>query len=236
MEFWHVFCPGEGNGGDTHFDEDENWTLTSAGATLFLVAAHEFRHALGLVHSQDSPNVSHLQIWMRAPSDRLPKPQPLPEPEPTSEPAPERCNRNLVFDAVTTIRRKRYFFKDKYFWRKGNPWEGITMHKIQSLWPGVRKVDAAYEYDKQNTVIFFEGNHYWQFRENKYWRATTTGGAEWTMVIQNSFQDSSLELVTEWMLLLRSKISAWLQVIYTFLLAQDKLSTTTNEEEHFALC
>ncbi|MEQ2237063.1 hypothetical protein ILYODFUR_019204, partial [Ilyodon furcidens] len=70
---------------------------------------------------------------MRAPSDRLPKPQPLPEPEPTSEPAPQR-----------------------YFWRKGNPWEGITVHKIQSLWPGVRKVDAAYENDKQNTVIFFE--------------------------------------------------------------------------------
>uniref|UniRef100_A0A3B4V8V7 Matrix metallopeptidase 30 n=1 Tax=Seriola dumerili TaxID=41447 RepID=A0A3B4V8V7_SERDU len=48
----HAFSPGEGIGGDAHFDEDESWTLTSAGANLFLVAAHEFGHAMGLAHSQ----------------------------------------------------------------------------------------------------------------------------------------------------------------------------------------
>lgn len=28
----HAFSPGEGMGGDMHFDEDENWTQTSSGA------------------------------------------------------------------------------------------------------------------------------------------------------------------------------------------------------------
>ncbi|KAM4545909.1 uncharacterized protein PAE49_018371 [Odontesthes bonariensis] len=189
----HAFSPGEGHGGDTHFDEDENWTLTSAGANLFLVAAHEFGHALGLAHSQVQTALMHSTYkyvntegyklpdddregvqaiyGVRATSDQPdPNPQPTkkplskPEPEPTSEPAPERCNRNLVFDAATSIRRKLYFFKDGYFWRRSSSWDGIRMQKIQSVWPGISKVDAAYEY--KNTVIFFEGSHYWQIRGN----------------------------------------------------------------------
>ncbi|NXO03045.1 MMP18 protein, partial [Rhinopomastus cyanomelas] len=47
----HAFPPGSGLGGDAHFDEDERWSDTNREVNLFLVAAHEFGHSLGLDHS-----------------------------------------------------------------------------------------------------------------------------------------------------------------------------------------
>ncbi|XP_029029002.1 collagenase 3-like [Betta splendens] len=50
----HAFSPGAAIGGDAHFDDDENFTFRSSrGTILFLVAAHEFGHSLGLSHSND---------------------------------------------------------------------------------------------------------------------------------------------------------------------------------------
>ncbi|NXM37448.1 MMP7 protein, partial [Gymnorhina tibicen] len=47
----HAFAPGEGLGGDAHFDDDERWSDINQDVNLFLVAAHEFGHSLGLAHS-----------------------------------------------------------------------------------------------------------------------------------------------------------------------------------------
>ncbi|XP_067463471.1 matrix metallopeptidase 30 [Thunnus thynnus] len=183
----HAFSPAEGRGGDTHFDEDENWTLTSTGANLFLVAAHEFGHALGLAHSQvqtalmfptyqyvntegytlpDDDRQGVQAIYGVRETSVQPTIKPVPQPAPEPEPAPDMCSRNLIFDAVTSIGRNLYFFKDGHFWRRSSRWGGIVMKKIQSVWPGISKVDAAYEYKIRNTVVFFEGDHYWAISGN----------------------------------------------------------------------
>ncbi|NWX35071.1 MMP7 protein, partial [Notiomystis cincta] len=47
----HAFSPGQGRGGDAHFDDDEKWSDVDKDVNLFLVAAHEFGHSLGLDHS-----------------------------------------------------------------------------------------------------------------------------------------------------------------------------------------
>ncbi|XP_041918944.1 collagenase 3-like [Alosa sapidissima] len=109
----HASSPGQGEGGDTHFDDDENWTLTSRGVNLLLVAAHEFGHALGLDHSRDRsalmyptyqyvntngyklPDDDRLGVQNlygtrkgTAPDPTPPPPKPKPRPRPGPRPGP----------------------------------------------------------------------------------------------------------------------------------------------------
>uniref|UniRef100_A0A8C1JGS0 interstitial collagenase n=1 Tax=Cyprinus carpio TaxID=7962 RepID=A0A8C1JGS0_CYPCA len=153
----HAFPPFEGLGGDAHFDDDETFFYRSPeGYNLFLVAAHEFGHSLGLEHSQDPgalmfptyvyrdidtfvlphDDVSGIQSLYGPNPDVNPK-----DPKPKPPVTPNKCDPKLVLDAVTLLRGELMFFKASY------PQSAtVEQHLIKAFWPEIPDhVDAAFE-------------------------------------------------------------------------------------------
>ncbi|KAG8429099.1 hypothetical protein GDO86_018306, partial [Hymenochirus boettgeri] len=165
----HAFYPGNAIGGDAHFDEDETWTKTSQSYNLFLVAAHEFGHSLGLSHSED-PGALMYPIYSSTDPNQFHLPQddinaiqslygkssnPI---QPTGPSTPSRCDPNVVFDAVTTLRGEMFFFINRFLWRKHPQAYEAELIFIQGFWPSLpNNVNAAYENPLTEKVLVFKG-------------------------------------------------------------------------------
>ncbi|CAL8266910.1 unnamed protein product [Merluccius merluccius] len=170
----HAYLPGDGLGGDVHFDEDEDWSFNATGFNLFAVAVHEFGHALGLPHSWDPGSVmyptysfladlrlshhdvqeaQHMYVFSQRPPPRT----------------PDKCDPNLSFDAVTELQQEIVFFKDRFMWRKYPTSDEIGISLISGLWPDAvpHNMDAAYENVEMNQLVFFKGTAYWVIRQLK---------------------------------------------------------------------
>ncbi|XP_029922882.1 collagenase 3 [Myripristis murdjan] len=168
----HAYPPGNGIGGDTHFDEDEHWSKDSTAYNLFLVATHEFGHALGLSHSSDPgalmyPIYNYARGYPLAEDDiegiqSLYGPNPNPRKVKPKPDAPNKCDPMLSFDAVTELRGETIIFKDRFYWRLHPQMPEPEQTLIKSTWPTIpNKVDAAYENPEKDVVIIFSGIRMW---------------------------------------------------------------------------
>ncbi|XP_006775319.1 PREDICTED: matrix metalloproteinase-27 [Myotis davidii] len=168
----HAFPPGVGLGGDTHFDEAENWTKDGEGFNLFLVAAHEFGHSLGLSHSNDQRALMFPNYVSLDPS-KYPLSQddingiqsiygglPTAPAKPKRPTVPRACDPDLTFDAITTFRREVMFFKGRYLWRIYCDITDVEFELISTLWPSLpADIQAAYENPKDKILVFKVGQY-----------------------------------------------------------------------------
>uniref|UniRef100_A0A669BSS1 interstitial collagenase n=1 Tax=Oreochromis niloticus TaxID=8128 RepID=A0A669BSS1_ORENI len=174
----HAFAPSAGIGGDAHFDEDETFTFRSnTGYVLFMVAAHEFGHSLGLSHSED-PGALMYPVYSYSNPDTYVLPQddingiqslygrnPNPVgPRPTAPTTPDACDSTMVLDAVATLRGEMLFFKDRFFWRNHPQSNTPQQTLITNFWPNAPvDIDAAYESQQSDHVLLFKGHKVWAF-------------------------------------------------------------------------
>ncbi|OCT96146.1 collagenase 3 [Xenopus laevis] len=169
----HAFPPGEKLGGDTHFDDDEMFSTDNKGYNLFVVAAHEFGHALGLDHSRD-PGSLMFPVYTYTETSRFVLPdddvqgiQVLygpgnRDPHPKHPKTPEKCDPDLSIDAITELRGEKMIFKDRFFWRVHPQMTDAELVLIKSFWPELpNKLDAAYEHPAKDLIYLFRGKKFW---------------------------------------------------------------------------
>ncbi|XP_078595724.1 collagenase 3-like isoform X2 [Branchiostoma floridae x Branchiostoma japonicum] len=146
----HAYGPGNGIGGDVHFDESETWTINKGNRPPPL------------------------------PTFRPPPPLPPARPPPSlppPRPPPPLCPPGGDLDAVTCSGEKFdafarlangsvYAFRGRYFWRLNSAGADPGYPQlIGDVWEGLPAggIDAALYWPPNRKIYFFKGGRYWRF-------------------------------------------------------------------------
>uniref|UniRef100_A0A8C5CVP7 Matrix metalloproteinase-9 n=1 Tax=Gadus morhua TaxID=8049 RepID=A0A8C5CVP7_GADMO len=179
-----------------NFDTDTKWGFCpDQGYSLFLVAAHEFGHALGLDHSKvrdalmfpmyrfienfslnedDVEGIQYLYGPKTGPHPSPPGPitTTTTRPTTTTTPTPVDPDNDVcqvtTFDAITEIGNVLHFFKDGYYWKKTNSDKAKGPFAISEGWPALpAKIDSAFEDPETKKMYFFAGTQFWVYTGKK---------------------------------------------------------------------
>ncbi|RXN07617.1 matrix metallo ase-20-like protein [Labeo rohita] len=140
----HAFEPGEGIGGDVHFDDDETWTVGSGrqGFNLFTVAAHELGHSLGLSHSRDPTALMYPKYkFINSATYKLPRDDTL----------GIQALYGPKYWVVQKLQSKSYYGSIYEF---GFP-------------ETVKQIDAAVHVSEHGKTYFFTGDYYFSYDEKR---------------------------------------------------------------------
>ncbi|KAM9359003.1 LOW QUALITY PROTEIN: matrix metalloproteinase-20 [Symphorus nematophorus] len=176
----HAFQPGEGIGGDVHFDEDETWTAERQGYSLFAVVAHELGHPLGLTHSKDPSAIMYPNYRYQSSTQySLSKDDVLgiqtlygnPTRKVETQPSPKKCDPNFSFNAAVLIGNEIVFFKNRHVWMRTTGttyWNRLRESHSSTYLPSISShVDAAYDIPAKGVVYIFTGHKYWVVQQLK---------------------------------------------------------------------